>query len=78
MNGWKVTAIIFIIISIVELVLFVGLIKLGINIIEKETECQVNVCAGYDAFYYDGDICYCYEDNEITKEEYIRWNKKKV
>lgn len=73
-NRWKITAIIFIISFIVETLLFIYLISLGVNEVNKKSECQVNVCKDYDAFYYDtnSQICYCYKDNEIKYQEFIK------
>lgn len=72
-NGWKVVAIIFIILFILETASLVFFWRLGTNMIEKETECSVNVCQNYDAFAYDdyAQMCYCYTGNEIALEQYI-------
>ena len=70
-KGWRIAAIIlgiivagFIIISII-----------GINAINKETECSVNICENnqYDSFYYDSNenICYCYTNGEVAYKEFI-------
>ena len=75
-SGWKVLAIIFIILFIIETCLIVYAVKWGQEAIEKETECSVNVCGSdiYDAYYYDDyeQLCYCYTNNEITKQQYLR------
>ncbi len=73
-NGWRITAIIFVIISILEF-LFIGWIfSLGTEMIEQENECSINVCSDYSSFYFDYDfgMCYCYENGEIVYEEYIK------
>ena len=72
-NGWKVTAIIFIILFIFETLLFVWLMSLGLGIIAKESECQINVCDDYDSYYYDDydEICYCYTDGEIEHQKFL-------
>ena len=74
MNGWKVTAIIFIILFIAETILFGYVYKLGADMIEKENECALNICQEGQTYYFDYvyDICYCYENHEIVHEEYIR------
>ena len=73
-NGWKITAIIFIIIFILETAFFIYSFNLGTEMIEKENECAYNVCNNYDSYAYDdyAEICYCYNDNELQHEEYIR------
>jgi hypothetical protein len=74
MNGWKVTAIIFITLFIIETMFFFYLLKVGTDVISEEEECRINICEGTDSFYYDmyDRMCYCYEDDEIVREEYIR------
>ena len=74
MNGWKVTAIIFIILFVLETLAFVILLKTGMNMIEREEECKNWVCLGYDSFNYDDNnkMCSCFLDNEIAHQEYIR------
>lgn len=72
MNGWKLTAIIFIILFVAETIFFVWLVQNGFEEIEKENECAINICEWYDAYQYYDSICYCYEDGEIVYEEYVR------
>jgi len=71
---WKTIAIIFIILFILETLLFAGLIYIGQQEINRDTECQINICADYDAFIYDRytQTCYCYRNNEVVLE---RWMK---
>ncbi|KKM88832.1 hypothetical protein LCGC14_1254880, partial [marine sediment metagenome] len=45
MNGWKVTAIIFIILFILETVFFIGILSIGFSEIDKENQCIYNVCS---------------------------------
>ncbi len=72
-NGWKVTAIIFIILFIIETLLFGWIINLGIEVKELETKCAYNICADYGSYYFDINnyVCSCYENNEIVYEGYI-------
>lgn len=74
MNGWKITAIIFIVLFIAETLLFAWIINLGIKDMNRKSECNVNVCNGYDAFIYDSlsQVCYCYKNNEIAYQEFIK------
>ncbi len=77
-NGWKITAIIFIVLFILETISFVGLMMWGAAILneesEKETECIYNVCSGAEGYIYDDyyEICECYIDGEIVKSEYMK------
>ena len=72
-NGWKITAIIFIVLFILEGLLFGWFLYLGLNIIEKENECSINICSLYDFYYFDTTerVCYCYVDDEIVYREFI-------
>lgn len=72
-NGWKVIAIVFIITTIIGFSIVGWFMYEGNRVINQENECSYNVCADYDAFYYDvwEDVCYCYLDNEIVYQEYI-------
>ena len=72
-RGWKITAIIFITLFILETIAVTCLIGTGLNETIKKDECRVNVCRGYDSFYYDYmGGCFCYQENEIVKQEIIR------
>jgi hypothetical protein len=70
-NGWKVTAIIFIILFILETLAFVGLLKIGYDEITNENKCSMNVCADYDSYQYNTGICYCFDNGEIALQEYL-------
>jgi len=72
-KGWRTTAIVFMVLFLLE-TLFVGWIfSVGTESIEKENECSINVCEPYEAYYYDdySEVCYCYEDNEIVYQKFI-------
>lgn len=61
-NGWKVTAIVFIILFL----LIVGVFTIGYVMIQKEEkqtlQCYYDVCAEYpDASIEDGGLCICYD-----------------
>ncbi len=72
-NGWKIFAIILLIILIIENILFAGIFYLGVDTINKENTCQFEECASHDSFYFDmtDNMCYCYKDNEIVKSRRI-------
>jgi hypothetical protein len=74
-NGWKVTAIIFIILFLLETISFIWIAQIGTDVINNENICSINVCGNnqYDSFYYDSieNICYCYTNGEITYQEVL-------
>jgi len=71
---WKILAIVFIIVSIVEGAIIYWWWTAGTNYLENEMECSINVCKDADSFFYSvyDNICYCYIDNEIVKQEYLK------
>ena len=73
--NWKVLAIVFIILFIIETIVVIGLYNFGLNILDNENECAYNICEveTYDTYYYDypTKFCYCYIDHEIVLEKYI-------
>jgi len=78
MDGWKITAIIFIIIAIAEFSLLAWWWNVGTAYIENEETCAYEICDldesyDYDAYFYDDydNTCYCYIDNEVAKVKYI-------
>ena len=70
-NKWKVIAIIFIIISILEFGVLYWAWNAGTEMIEKENTCSINICTNYDAYYYQDNNCYCYDNGEIVHQEYM-------
>ncbi len=77
---WKVASIILFVILILETSFIVLVFYWGyqeIEIEEKniilENKCAINVCADYDAYWYDTEthLCDCYKDGEIVYEEVI-------
>lgn len=73
--NWKLIAIIFIILTILESLFLIWLFVAGGNTIENENECAYNICSddNYDAYLYDDydKVCYCYIDGEIEHSEYV-------
>jgi len=72
-KGWKILAIIFIIISILEFSSIVWAWNYATDSIEKENECMYNICSGYDTYYFDDfdSMCFCTRGEE-TYQEYIK------
>ena len=72
-NKWKIVAIIFISLFILENLLFVWLLNVGTKLVEEENECAINTCADYDSYFYDDDgTCYCYRGDELAYQKYLR------
>lgn len=77
-NGWKTTAIIFIILFILTWILIIWGMNMVDNDEENLNECYYNVCGDYPDAYYEENFCYCYEygvfsgELEITKTEYMK------
>ena len=75
MNGWKVTAIVFILLFILQSLFWIGILSIGFSEIDKENQCAYNVCdgSGYESYiYYDFEgICECYNNGELMKTRYL-------
>ena len=73
-TNWKVLAIVFISLFVIETISIILLFSLGYDVADKESECSINICKEqYDAYFYDAykKVCYCYIDNQIVFEKYI-------
>lgn len=64
-NGWKITAIIFIILFLTETLFFVWAYYQGAEEQEKILECYYNVCERYPEAFYEETVCTCYEFDVI-------------
>ena len=72
-NKWKVIAIIFIVLFILETIFLIWAWNYGTETIENEYECSVDICQDAEAFiYYEyEEVCDCYIDNEIVLTKYM-------
>lgn len=76
-NGWKITAIIFIILFVLETICIIGFLKWALDYVdedyERESNCAWNVCSEAQAYiYYEYEqVCECYVNNELVKQEYL-------
>ena len=73
---WKLIAIIFICLFILETLIFIYLFNAGTEVIENQNECAYNICDvpnTNDAYAYDeyNKICYCYKNNEVVYQKYM-------
>jgi len=80
-NGWKVTAFIFIALFTIETGLIIwATVSVIISLdkdIERENECIFNICIDAEdenyIYYTDTRLCECYNNKlEITKQRYIK------
>ncbi len=77
-NAWKVIAITFIILFVLETSLLAWTVVSTIGNMDNENICIYDICESssiftYDAYTYDSDskLCRCYLDSKIIKEERI-------
>jgi hypothetical protein len=74
---WKMTAIIFIVLFVLETLFLVFVFSVGIKALNNEAECQINICGGDDSitgYLYDSQtkICSCYSNGKIVKETLLK------
>ena len=72
-NPWKVVAIIFIILFILETLLIIWAYNYANDIIEQENNCAYNICENYESYSFDEyeGMCYCYLNGEAVKSVYV-------
>ena len=73
-KSWKVIAILFIVLFVLETALIVWAVREAVDQEDKEKECILNACASYPSYDYDTyeEICRCYDyQGELQKEVYI-------
>jgi hypothetical protein len=73
-KGWKVVAIIFVILFIVETLGICYMYNIGVKAINKESECATNICYnnGYNSYTLEGDVCGCWLDGELKYKEIMK------
>ena len=67
-NGWKVTALIFLTLFILENMFWGWAIWYGMQEETKINECYYEVCSEYPEAWYDENICYCYGYDMLGNE----------
>jgi len=75
-DGWKITSIVFMLLFVIETIYLIWAFNASTEYYERESECAYNICevgTEHEAFAYDvyGEICYCYNDNEIVYQKYM-------
>ena len=76
-DGWKVTAIIFIVLFILETGLFIWGWNETVQEEQNMNECYYDICGSYVDAWYELDVCTCYEydilgELMVAKTEYMR------
>ena len=79
MNGWKITAIIFMTLFIIETSFIFWSVDTYNKMEEKDNECFFDICKlgesnEYDQYYFDtnSNLCSCYKDEEIALQKLIK------
>lgn len=76
-NRWKIIAILFIILFLVENLFIVWTYYVGLQEENKVIDCYYDICGDYPEAYYESDVCICYDydvmgELVIAKTEIIR------
>jgi len=73
-NWWKVIAIVFIFLFVLESIAFVLIWSWGANSLANEEECRTNICGIFEGYYWDSysSICSCWQNGEYVKQQYIK------
>lgn len=70
-NGWKILAIVFIILFVLESLFFIWATKDGFEFINNQNYCAYDICEQYPSYNYDSytQECYCFENDEVVYQE---------
>lgn len=77
-NGWKIVAIIFIILFLLETAFIIWAIDYSLKDEERMNVCYYEVCSGADDAYYENYLCSCLNWNvdsgsyETVKTKYMK------
>ena len=71
-NKWKVVAIIFIILFVLETFLVVYFGYSNINYKIKQEHCATTICSEYPAFTFEDSVCSCWDGNEIKYQVIVK------
>ena len=66
-NGWKTTAIIFIILFLLETSLLVWAVTTSVADEEKLNKCYYEICSDTDDAFYENYLCTCMNWNSDTE-----------
>ena len=73
-NGWKILAIILLIIVIAESYFIYNAYSVGTNDYNNKVKCSNEICfnKGYDSFTYESNTCNCWVGDEIVYKEIMK------
>ena len=74
---WKVTAIIFLVLFLLETSFFIWSVWIVTKEEQKDLTCYYDICADYPDAYREGNVCSCYDydmlgDYVIAKEKLMK------
>ena len=74
---WKILAIIFICLFIIENIIIAWGYLAVVNEEDKINECYYDICEGYPDAWYELDVCTCYDYDNLgslvtAKEKYMK------
>jgi hypothetical protein len=76
MNGWKIIAIISILINLSIVLLFGYLIYEDNKQVENKNICYFEICEGYREATYEEQVCTCYTEGDtewiVAKQKYFK------
>jgi len=69
-NGWKIAAVIFIVLFVLETLFLAWAFSVSRDEIEKERKCAYDVCQEYNTYSYDSDtnLCECWDESIISEK----------
>lgn len=84
-EGWRILAIVFMIVSFLAFISLIGFYKIGVNELEREAnaiieldehneeECKTDICIYPEVYHYDEEhnVCYCFNNGEVTYSGYM-------
>ena len=71
-NTWKLIAIVFIIITLLETALIIWSISTYYDDLEKSNICYYEICINNTDAYYESGVCYCYDYNLLGELDIVK------
>lgn len=76
-QGWKTTAIIFIVLFALETSFFIWAISSYMMELDKTNECYYDICSEYPQALMEDNVCYCYDLSSsgefvVSKTKFIK------
>lgn len=72
-KNWKIVALIFMGLFLIETVLVAMAYNVGTKLVEMEKECMFDTCGDYSSYYFDQSEqnCYCFDNGEVSIVQHI-------